>query len=101
MQDKKGKQKNQWGLTRQALQAARRTWNPQRLQDEARSLQKSMLDPQKVDVRKQQFLASIFSPVGLRFGMVFERFFESKTHATSKDAFSAKASKLLIFFREN
>ena len=55
-----------------------------------------MLDPQKVDLRKQPSLASIFSSVGRRFDMVFERFFDPKTHATSKDAFSAKTSKLLI-----
>ena len=60
-----------------------------------------MLELEKIDVRKKQFSASIFSSVGRRFGMVFERFFESKTHATSKDAFLAKALKSLILLREN
>ena len=66
----------QWGLTRLAQQAARRTWRPKRLQNRGQDAQKSML-------KNNTFSASILEGFGPCFGRVFDRFFGPKMHAKS------------------
>ena len=60
-----------WALTRLALQAARRTWRPKRLQKGGRNPKKSML-------KNNRFSTSIFEGFGHRFGRIFGMFFEAK-----------------------
>ena len=74
------KQKMQWDLTRLALQAARRTWRVQRLQNRSQNPKKSMLE-------KASFLASIFQGFGHRFERFFGRFFRPQMHEKCQDVF--------------
>ena len=76
----------QWGLTRLALQAARRTWRLKRLQNRARNPKKSML-------KNNTFLASILEGFGRRFELVFGRFFGPKMHAKSDLKKSVRQAK--------
>ena len=76
----------QWGLTRLALQAARRTWRPKSFQNRDRNPKNSML-------KSNTILASIFQGFGPPFGMVFDRFFGSKMHAKSDPKKSARQAK--------
>ena len=75
-----------WGLTRLALQAARRTWRPKRFQNRGRNLKKSML-------KNNMFLASIFEGLGPRFGRVFGRFLGTKMYAKSDLKKSVRQAK--------
>ena len=76
----------QWGLTRLALQAARRTWRPKRLPNRVPNPKKSML-------KNNTFLASILRGFGPGFGRVFNRFFGSKMDAKSDLKKSARQAK--------
>ena len=76
----------QWGLTRLALQAARRTWRPKRLQNGGRNPKKSML-------KNNGFSTSISQGFGRRFGRAFGRFLEPKMHAESDLKKSARQAK--------
>ena len=53
------------------------TWRPKRLQNRGPNPKKSML-------KNSTFLASIFKGFGLRFGVIFNRFFEPEMLAKSK-----------------
>ena len=78
--------KMQWGLTRLAQQAARRTWRPKTLQNRGRNLKKTML-------KNNTFSASILEGFGRRFGSVFGRFFGPKVHAKSNLRKSVRQAK--------
>ena len=67
----------QWGLTRLALQAARRTWRPKTLQNRGQNLKKWRS-------KNNMFADSILSWFRGGFGEVFERFFVCKNDPNRK-----------------
>ena len=67
----------QWGLTRLAQQAARRTWRPKTLQNRGRNPKTSML-------KNSTFSASIFEGFGPRLEGIWVGFSEEKQRKTAK-----------------
>ena len=76
----------QWGLTRLALQAARRTWRAKRLQNRRPN-------PKNPMFKNSMFSVSSLEGFGPRFGRVFGRFFETKKHAKSDLKKSVRQAK--------